>query len=356
MFRRTLRCLLVAAACLGAPPAAGQDVSPHCPSANMLGGNILSNVCWRCIFPMKMAGLTMFGTGISDGGTSAQGFALSTRPRVPGESSNKVGCLCFDGPTPHMGVPLGMWMPTTLYENTLVPGCSPTLEGTIIGISDPLYLGVSGDPTSDLEEQSFVHVHTFSYPMLMMMELFTRCQTGFQDIDMLYVSEIDPMWNDPTVAMYGNPISVFGASLPATAACAADAIASSAHEPIDELFWCGGSWTTTLTPLTGFQHAQGPVQYSSSANLRLLAMNHLRGFERSTVGSDALCEQRYDAMANRSHYRWQVAWPRAEARRNHGSGESLMRWGYSRTIPGVADVPIYLKWKWIECCAPLIGN
>lgn len=354
MLRKAL--LALALALSTAPAAQAQDVSPHCPSSNLLGGGILTNICWRCIFPMKISGIPIFGTSISDGGTSSDGFALSTRPRVPSNSSGKAGCLCFEGPTPHLGVPLGMWMPTTLYENTLVPGCSPVLNGAIVGIADPLYMGTEGDPTYDAAQQSFVHVHTFSYPMLMMMELFTRCQTGFQDIDLLYISEIDPMWSDPTVAMYGNPISVFGASLPATAACTADAIASSANEPLDDLFWCGGTWTTTLTPYTGFQHNQGPIQFSSAANLRLLGMNHLRGFERDTVGNEALCQTQYDPTADRSNYRWQVAWPRAEGRRNHGSGESLMRWGYSRTVPGLADVPVYLKWAWVECCSPLVGE
>lgn len=357
---------------------AEDDPSPHCPASDMLGAGIVSNVCWSCIFPIKLAGVTLFKSPMSKGGSESKpkkgiddtkppadaddprldthGFALSSRPRVPSNAANKVACLCMEGATPHIGIPVGMWLPTTLYEATLVPGCSSTLAGTVMGITDPLYLGTSGDPEEDVEQQSFVHIHSFSYPVVMLMELFTRCNRTLNDIDMLYISEIDPMWNDPVIAMYGNPISVFGSSLLAVSACAADGISSAVGKPIDQLFWCGGNWTSTLSPYTGYQHNQGVMQYTSSAMLRLLAMNHVRGFERDTVGNHALCDDRYEPMVKRSNYRWQVAWPRAESRRNHASGETPLTWAHGRWIPGVADMPIYLQWKWIDCCTPLIGE
>ena len=30
-----------------------------CKSANLLGPKLITNICWRCIFPMKFAGATM---------------------------------------------------------------------------------------------------------------------------------------------------------------------------------------------------------------------------------------------------------------------------------------------------------
>ena len=30
-----------------------------CKSANLLGPKLITNICWRCIFPMKLAGATM---------------------------------------------------------------------------------------------------------------------------------------------------------------------------------------------------------------------------------------------------------------------------------------------------------
>ncbi len=327
-----------------------------CPASNILGSGIISNICWSCIFPLKVAGITIFGSSISDGGTDGNGFSLSSKPKVPSDAADDVVCICTDGALPTVGVPVGMWVPTELYETTLIPGCSSVLGGLEIGVSDPLYLGTSGDPTSDLEQQSFNHIHSYSYPLVMMMELFTKCSNSYSDIDLLYMSELDPLWNDPVVAMYGNPMSVFGSSIIAQAACAADAITSSFGEPIDDLFWCGGTWSSTMAPYTGYEHAQGPVQFSQSSAQKLLAMNAARGISYRYVGNDALCSPKYSPMLKRSHYRWQVAWPRAEGARNHGSGESPLRWAQGRVIPGVADLPIYLRWSWTDCCATALGE
>lgn len=327
-----------------------------CPASNILGSGLVSNVCWSCIFPLKISGITIFGSSISDGGRDGNGFQLSSKPKAPGDAANKLVCVCQDGALPKVGIPVGMWLPTELYETTMIPGCSSVLGGVQIGLADKLYLGTSGDPTSDLEQQSFNHIHSYSFPIVMLMELFTKCANAYSDIDILYMSEIDPMWNDPVVAMYGNPVSVFGSSIVAQAACAADSVSSSFGKPIDSLFWCGGTWTSTMAPYTGFEHAQGPVQFSQSTAQKLLAMNAARGIARRYVGNDALCKAQYSPMLKRSHYRWQVAWPRAEGRRNHGSGESPLRWAQGRTIPGVAEMPIYLRWSWTDCCATVLGN
>lgn len=342
----------VAAAVLFASPVDADS----CPASNLIGTGIISNICWACIFPLKLAGITLFGSSMVASGTDANGFALSSRPRVPAEAANRPVCVCEEGALPTVGIPVGMWVPTELYETTYQPGCSSVLGGVQIGVSDRLYLGTSGDPTSDLEQQSFNHIHTYSYPIVMMMELFTKCAAQYSDIDLLYMSELDPMWNDPVVAMYGNPLSVFGASIVAQAACSADAVAAGLGAPIDDLFWCGGTWTSTMAPYTGYEHAQGPVQFTSSTAQKLLAMNAARGISRRYVGNDALCRPQYSPMLKRSHYRWQAAWPRPEGRRNHGSGESVLRWGAGRTVPGLTDTPVYLRWSWTDCCATLFGG
>lgn len=338
---------------LGAAKSAG---AVECPSSNMLGAGLISNVCWSCIFPLRISGWTIFGSPQSASGSSSQGFPLSSRPSVPDGAANDKICICTEDGLPKIGLPLGMWLPTTLYETTMTPGCSSVLGGVKLGIADPLYRGTSGTPTEDLAQQSFNHIHLYSYPILMLMDLFTKCETAFSDIDVLYMSEIDPMWNDPIISLYGNPLSVFGSSLMAQAACAADAVSSSVGKPIDQMFWCGGTWTSTMAPFTGFEHAQGPVQFASSTSLKMLAMNVARGITRKKKGDEALCKPYYAPMIERGDYRWQVAWPRAEGRRNHGTGESLLRWGAGRTVPGVADLPIFLLWEWTDCCSPFIGG
>ena len=356
--RRRLAALAVgligALAIATAPDEAGAQT---CPASDMLGEGLVNNICWDCIFPLRISGVTIFKSSLSGGGTDAKGFALSSRPEVPSGAANKSFCACNEGSgLPYAGIPIGMWLPSTLYETTFAPGCSSVLGGIRLGISDPLYRGTSGFPAGDLTDQSFNHVHLYSYPLVAMMELFTSCESQFSDIDVLYMSEVDPMWNDPVIALYGNPMSIFGTSLPAQAACAADAVSASMGKPIDELFWCGGTWSSTMAPYTGIEHAQGPMQFSSATSQKLLAMNVARGITRNKKGNDALCKAQFDPMIERSGYRWQVAWPRPEGTRNHASGETPLRWAGGRLMPGVAELPIYLLWEWTDCCSPILGD
>lgn len=352
--------ILVALALTGGAARAQDDpeASPECPVSNLLGGGMISNICWTCVFPVRLMGVDLFGSSLLDpGGVDAAGYQLSSRPEPPPQSADDPGCYCQeDGHLPRIGMTIGMWQPAEVYETTLIPGCSSFLGGTNLGITDPLYLGTAGVPTEDLEQQSFTHIHTYSYPVVGLMELFTKCQRGYVDIDALYFSEVDPTWNDPFIAIYGNPMSTFGASVPAQAACIPDAISSAVGNPIDELFWCGGTWTSTLAPYTGYNHNMGTMQFTSAAALRLLAMNHVRGINKRMTGDDAACAPTYDPTLNRSDYRWQVAWPNAEASRNHGSGEALLTWAGARWIPAVADMPLYLLWRWTDCCAPIVGS
>ena len=236
---KSLIAALSVAGCLtiGQPASSAPSAPGMCPSTDIIGAGMLSNVCWNCIFPIRIAGMTLFKSPMTASGTDPNGFPMSSRPEVPREATEKTTCVCDDKALPTVGITVGMWLPTTLYESTLTPGCSSTLGGTRLGIADPLYLGTSGNPSGTLREQSFTHIHTYAFPPVLLMELFSRCNRTYTDIDILYMSEVDPMWNDPIVAMYGNPISVFGASLSAVAACAADAVSSSVGKPIDDLFW-----------------------------------------------------------------------------------------------------------------------
>ena len=76
---------------------------------------------------------------------------------------------------------------------------------------------------------------------------------SYVDFDMLYVSELDPTWNNDELAFFTNPEASLVATPVAQAACPADAVASTARHPIDKLFWCAGSWGF-IYPLSGHQY------------------------------------------------------------------------------------------------------
>ncbi|WP_408642758.1 TraU family protein, partial [Acinetobacter baumannii] len=70
------------------------------------------------------------------------------------------------------------------------------------------------------------------------------------DMDIAYLSEIDPTWVDSSLTTILNPEAILFANPIAQGACAADALASAFHMPLDVLFRCGGSHGS-LYPLNG---------------------------------------------------------------------------------------------------------
>lgn len=52
----------------------------------------------------------------------------------------------------------------------------------------------------------------------------------------------------------------------------------------------------------------------------------------------------------KSMYRYSMIFPRPESRSNHGTGVSTMLTGGDRQIPGTGEDPVYLIWRFEECC------
>ena len=110
---RTLVVMLV----LGASIPAKAELT--CPDAGLLSGKLLTDVCWSCIFPIRVAGLPL-GSG-----------------NVPSGASNKSFCLCEDNlGVPRPGIVTSMWEPARLIELVRTPGCSPSLGGIRLPLGD----------------------------------------------------------------------------------------------------------------------------------------------------------------------------------------------------------------------------
>ena len=80
-----LKVLVVSVLLLFSFSANSQDFV--CKSANLLGPKLITDICWRCIFPMKLAGATMnpFNATKEDPGEISSG---SSDGWANGENSN----------------------------------------------------------------------------------------------------------------------------------------------------------------------------------------------------------------------------------------------------------------------------
>lgn len=335
---RTALALLVAV--FAWPNAGTADQGPTvpevtCPDSEFISGRLITDICWSCVFPVRIASLTIGGGDVP-----------------PGAVDDPL-CLCFDNHgIPEPGITMSFWEPSRAVELVRFPGCSMALGGVVLPLGDWRSLGTEGDHVFDDSDLVYYHYHTYAFPLLSMLELFTNrnCSDGYLDLDLIMLSELDPTWNNPELAFFQHPEAAYVANPIAQAACAVDAAAATAGFPLDEMFWCAGAWSA-LYPFSGNEFAEGSfAQNTSLLMARSLAVSHRRGLSWRTKGSDTLCRPTIDPLFPKTQYKASMFFPVAEAEDNHVIGESDWTWGLHRHIPGFGEDALYVVWRWQDCC------
>lgn len=311
----------------------------YCPDSEIFGAGMITHICWACIFPVVVSGAKLGDTGAQ----IPPGAATDT----------EVFCLCQDNlGVYHVGVPTGMWQPSRLMELTRLPYCSTVLGGNMLH-HNTLQLG-SADRNIQPGDLAFYQFHYYAFPLLVVLELFMQpqCNPGmYGDVAIKYLSELDPTWNHDLLAFYMAPETALFANPVAQAACIADAIAATTTRPIEELWWCAGSWGS-LYPMTGHVVANAsPPRITSLLATRALAAMHRRGLARDTMGMDSFCDNPFALTLPKLQYRFEQIFPVPEADSNHWIGESTFTWGEWRTVPAVGEDYVNLIWTWTDCCA-----
>ena len=305
-----------------------------CPDAGILSGDMVSNFCFSCLFPIRIAGVAM-----GDG------------PMPPNVTSQSV-CSCSDF---ELGVTVGSWHPNRLIEVVTTPYCSPSLGGVEMASSVGVLQGSVGRSEHDNGDTAFFNFHDLPFPLRALLDPFgdTPC-SGVNSGGPMYLSELDPTWNNENLANITTPEITLVANPIALAACAADAVAATAGEPLDGMFWCAGSWGS-LYPFSGMMSASAGADptLTSLAAIRSRAAIHRRGFGLQTVGDMALCGGVPSPFLQKSQYRMSMVWPVPEIKGNHAVGANTATWGLGHSYPGPGDEHVYLLWEWEDCCLPL---
>lgn len=340
MVMRLYRCIVICCVAMFSTLAFPED-SAFCPDSRVFQG-MIDKVCWTCMLPVKIMGAPL----------GSSGLALD---EPDGAANTSLACTCTDSlGVPEIGVPMSMWVPARLIETVRIPYCSPVASGTRFKSDIRLIGGQTSD--SDGVPLAFLNYHFWYFPLYSIMDMFLEpsCRgDGFIDIDLGYMSELDPTHNDDILAFILAPETVMFANPVAQAACAADAVSSSANVPLEHLYWCAGSWGN-MYPMTGnVPHDSSPVGTASLIATRALAALHRRGLARKTMGDDAMCGSKIHPMIPKSQYRFQQIFPVAEADGSccHAIGSSTFGWGEHRTIPGKGEDFVNLVWRYTDCCA-----
>jgi conjugal transfer pilus assembly protein TraU len=343
--RKLLVTLAIAVSICTADEPQSFKTSLSCPSNNLLSGDLITKICWSCVFPIRIAG------SITVGGDAP--------PRASGvyKPTDQIGCVCTDElGVPHIGFTLSLWEPARLIELVRNPGCS-----TLLGIKFPLGLirttGFSGDASYDASDQAFRNYHYYLFPLLPLLDLLhkNRCYSdGFAgDIDVLYLSEMDPTWNNDELALLTAMESLVFSNPIALSACLVDSISSSAGIPQNALFWCAGTWGF-MYPLSGNAQVTGASpRFTSLQAARTLFALHRRGLAHRTMGNDVLCRAKIHPFIVKSQYKLSMVYPLPEAKKNHWIGETPYKWGIWRNYPGHGEDHVYLLWRWHDCCSSI---
>lgn len=369
-----------------------------CSDAEIFGTNITKNICWSCIFPIRVAGV-MLGDGVA-----------------PQSAADGAVCTCVDtNGVPRFGMITGKWNTSKLIEMTPVAFCSSVMGGTKLQDSWRKFGGQPHTPQGEGQEPTvaYYNYHTFAFDLMAMLELFSKikCQnndTIIEDFDLAFMSEYDPTWSDENLAMFAFPETGLFSNPIAQLAQIPDCFAASIGKPIDSFFWTVGCWGH-IYPITGhITSTRHPAMEINLLSARALALEHRRYFAHRTVGSDVLCESEYFPHLPKSQYKFQLMFPSPEAESiagaikntvtrdpdadepdsggsqddvNHNTptpeeadeieaenpgdgdesgwgkqdkcchwlGETTFRWGEHRERPNKDDW-VVLIWNWQDCC------
>jgi conjugal transfer pilus assembly protein TraU len=330
--RLALVALLVSLASLA--PASAQGVGV----CNGKFVNPITDVCWGCLFPLSIGSLKIWPSNRPD----------TKNPALP-------ICVC-PNPVPRIGIAIGFWEPTRLADVTMKPWCFVNLGGLKL---DPGFnigtKGLQGVPaTGGMHGQTGDwHVHWYFYPLISWLQLVVDFLClEFSGIDIAYVTELDPLWQDSELTTILNPESVLFANPIAYAACSADCVASTTKLPIDEMFWCSGC-QGVMYPLNGKVSAQyGHVQGSRLAVQRMAFKLHRMGILWGSYGSEGLCSNYPMPIMRKAQYRIQATNPIPMVSGRLACGplgsHQLLKGG--RMLPAVGEDFGYLIWRKRNCC------
>jgi len=355
--------------------------SAVCPNANIFT-NVFDQICWDCF----LDSISLMGVNVGD--------------EPDGAASKLPVCACTDAlGVPEIGYPLAFWRPSRVVEVQSVPWCSPALGGiklqeTMTGLGTQR---LGNSDSSGSVANLFYHHHYFSYPIMEMLGMlaFPSCTDGYVDMDLLYISEVDPLWNNDLLSLILNPEAIIFANPIAKAWCIQDCLTTTANNQSEDSYGCAGC-DGNLYPLTGNVIRQGnKVAASSLVAQRVLAGLHRKGLAKKTIGNTAMCKPEYFPTIPRSQYKFSMMYPVPQAASNlasagatsaqedastgpefneklaggesgvdafnqccHPMGMSTARWctPYGGRERAGKDAYLYMIWNYRDCCVRGSGS
>ena len=194
-----------------------------CINAKVMSGKLITDLCWDCVFPIRVAGVPISGS--------------LNASRVPDGAAKNLACVCWDNKgVPRPGIPTAFWQPNRLVEFQRVSGCSSVLNGIRFPFNRLNQGTQNKGQSKPAIDATYRHYHYYAFPVMIMLDMFVpgHCNPGaFHDLDVMYLSEVDPTWSSDELAFFTNPEAALLGTPFAVAACIPDAIAANIKECLD---------------------------------------------------------------------------------------------------------------------------
>ena len=299
--------------------------------------NPITDICWSCIFPLKLGGFDLATFNQESWNTGIDDFV----------------CAC-PGPPPTIGVTAGFWEPVRMVEVVAEEYCFPSLGG--IKLDPGLPAHDPGDARHNARASSHLrsrHAHWYVNPVLYWLQvMFDNSCIERQDLDIAFMTELDPSWDDPELGLIVSPETALIANPAAILACSADCVAAAAGFPLQSLWWCAGC-DGVRPPLTGYAGSNSdPLQDSTLFAQRLADKLHRSGATRSRHGNRGLCGP-FFAPYNKRQYKFSMIWPNPTVKSNsrccNPFGRPASFWGIGVNTTTEQN-QVYMLYRKIDCC------
>jgi conjugal transfer pilus assembly protein TraU len=298
-----------------------------------------SDIDWDGLFPMSFGSIPVAGGD------------------TPDTDNNPIPvCMC-PAPPPvfeRIGLSFGYWEPDAEVDVTKTPFCMVNMGFKLsIKMKTQDIGGTTTNHENNYVDGNFFHLHWYKSPWAYLLNLLTDVgclETG--SLDLAYMSEFDPTWQDDQLSMIINPEAVLFGNMIADLACTADAIKTipNSQLPIDALFWCMGSNGNTYpldgNNITGYTPIQSATLLQEKFNFKL----HREGIvQDSSPATGAMCYTQYKPIMPKSRYRYEMVNQTPDLH-VHPYGHMTYLWETGHNNPTTGNDFGFLVWRKRNCC------
>jgi conjugal transfer pilus assembly protein TraU len=264
-------------------------------------------------------------------------------------------CVCYT-PFPRVGIKIGLWEGIAVVEPARIPWCTPTLPipggltGRIPFNAQAIGAVGSNDPKDGHLRSFQVHYYKALPWALLGMFLDFICLEANNPFDLAYMTELDPLWQSDMLASILGPEAILFANPIAQAACAIDAMTSTAGFPLDPLFWCMGAWGS-MYPLSASIPLDN-VQASAGVVARMLFKLHRQLILWGSFGKAGLCGRYPMPIMFKSQYSIYPIWPILHPKRFPIGRHAFVQWGWGKNVPVLNQLNnVWMVYRKRDCCA-----